>query len=275
MTTKIKSRLAVCSWSLQPKSPEVLIDNLVEIGIFRVQLALDPLRDSPHIWDKTSYLFVDAGIEIVSGMFGTIGEDYTTLDTIKKTGGVVPDQHWDENWANIKKDADIAEKLGLKIVTFHVGFLPTEEKDPNFKKLINRIIQIADYFSNKNIELGFETGQETADTLFWFLEKLDQPSIGVNFDPANMILYAKGDPIGALKTLAPFIKHCHIKDATLTKVPGTWGKEVPVGIGEVNWSEFFTTLEKIGYEGECCIEREAGDNRIEDIRNAREYIFQL
>lgn len=275
MTQQIESRLAVCSWSLQTETPEALIANLREIGLSRVQLALDPLRDNPDAWEKTPELFAAAGIEIVSGMFGTIGEDYTTLETIKDTGGVLPDQHWDANWEGIQKIADIVEGLGLNLVTFHAGFLPHEESNPGFTKLMGRIEQIAGLFSAKGIDLGFETGQETADTLKLFLEKLNRPSVGVNFDPANMILYAKGDPIDALNTLAPFLKQCHIKDATLTKEPGTWGEEVTVGTGEVDWTAFLATLDNLGFNGDCCIEREAGEQRIADIRTAKEFVTQL
>lgn len=275
MTNNIETRLAVCSWSLQPETPEALIAQLREIGLSRVQLALDPLRDNPDIWNKTPELFAAAGIEIVSGMFGTIGEDYTTLETIKETGGVLPDQHWESNWEGIQKISEIANELNLKLVTFHAGFLPHEESDPNFTKLMNRIELIAELFSDKNIDLGFETGQETADTLKIFLEKLNKPSVGVNFDPANMILYAKGDPIKALNTLSPFLKQCHIKDATTTKEPSTWGEEVVVGTGEVDWSAFFTALKTLGFDGDCCIEREAGDQRIIDIRSASEFVGKL
>ena len=275
MTNNIEARLAVCSWSLQPETPEALIAQLREIGLSRVQLALDPLRDSPEIWDKTPELFAAAGIEIASGMFGTIGEDYSTLETIKETGGVLPDKHWESNWAGINKIAEIANELNLKLVTFHAGFLPHEELDPNFKKLMSRIEQIAELFSEKNIDLGFETGQETADTLKLFLEKLNRPSVGVNFDPANMILYSKGDPIEALNTLSPFLKQCHIKDATTTKEPGTWGEEVIVGTGEVDWPAFFTSLQELGFEGDCCIEREAGDQRIIDIKTASEFVSKI
>lgn len=275
MAHDIESRLAVCSWSLQPETPEALVAHLREIGIPRVQLALDPLRENPDVWGKTAVLLDAEGIEIVSGMFGTIGEDYSSLDAIRESGGVVPDEHWDANWANIQAVASIAAGLGLKTVTFHAGFLPHEESDPGFAKLLDRITQIADVFDASGIELGFETGQETADTLRLFLEKLDRPSVGVNFDPANMLLYDKGDPIDALETLAPFLKQCHIKDATQTKEAGTWGEEVTVGTGEVDWPAFFATLAKLGYEGDCCIEREAGEQRVADIKTAREFVTQL
>jgi hypothetical protein len=49
-TVPFRDRLAVCSWSLQPNTPEELIAKLKEIGLPRIQLALDPLREKPQVW---------------------------------------------------------------------------------------------------------------------------------------------------------------------------------------------------------------------------------
>jgi L-ribulose-5-phosphate 3-epimerase len=269
------SRLAVCSWSLRPTDPQNLIQQLQSIGINRLQIALDPLREQPAVWGALPELCAKHGITFVSGMLATVGEDYSTLESIKRTGGVVPDATWDENWRHIQSAAVIAKKLGLKLVTLHAGFLPHEPSDPTFKKLLQRITQIADLFAASGIELGFETGQETAETLRAFLQQLDKPNVGVNFDPANMILYDKGDPIAALRTLGPWLKQCHIKDATKTKIPGTWGEEVAVGAGQVDWRAFFKTVEELNFHGDFAIEREAGEQRATDIRTARDYIGKL
>jgi L-ribulose-5-phosphate 3-epimerase len=269
------SNLAVCSWSLRPTSPENLIEQLRQIGINRLQIALDPLRENPAVWSKLPELCAKNGITFVSGMVATVGEDYSTLESIKRTGGVVPDATWDENWRNLQSAAGIAKKLGLKLVTFHAGFLPHDASEPAFKKLFQRITQIGDLFAAAGIDLGFETGQETAETLKSFLQKVNMPSVGVNFDPANMLLYDQGDPIAALRVLGPWLKQCHIKDAIRTKTPGTWGAEVTVGTGEVDWPAFFQTLAELGYNGNFAIEREAGEQRIADIRAARDYLAEL
>jgi L-ribulose-5-phosphate 3-epimerase len=271
----LPKRLAVCSWSLQPQSAEQLVDRLETIGLRRVQLALDPLHLEPAAWRATADLFSARKIEIVSGMFGTIGEDYTTLETIKRTGGLVPDEHWEQNWRNIQTVATLAQEFHLNLVTFHSGFLPHEESDPNFQKLKDRVARVADLFATHRIDLGFETGQETAETLATFLTKLNRPNVGVNFDPANMILYDKGDPIEALRVLGPWLKQCHIKDATRTTQPGTWGAEVPAGTGDVNWPAFFATLKELSYTGNLCIEREAGTQRVADIITARQMVEKL
>ena len=267
--------MAVCSWSLQPETPEALLEHLRTIGISKVQIALDPIRENPAVWGKYGKLCSQTGVSQVSGMMVTAGEDYSTMEAIKETGGVVPDATWPENLANFKENIVVAKDLGLKLITFHAGFLPHETSDPAFAKLMDRIRQIGELFGENGIDLGFETGQETADTLKDFLDQLALPNVGVNFDPANMILYDKGDPIDALKVLAPYLKQCHIKDATRTTEPGQWGEEVQSGTGQVDWKDFFVTLDKLGYEGTFAIEREAGEQRVEDIMAAKNYVSAL
>lgn len=265
----LTARLAVCSWSLQPTSPQDLIAKLQATGVRRVQLALDPLREAPAVWGAAAELFQQSGIAIVSGMFGCVGEDYSTLDTIRLTGGIAPDATWEQNRQHIHATLALAQQLGLKLVTFHAGFLPHDQRDPNFAKLNERLGEVAEIFGAHSIALALETGQETAAELRAFLSKLNRPNLGVNFDPANMLLYDKGNPIDALSTLGPWIRQVHIKDARRTKVAGTWGEEVVAGTGEVDWRAFFQTLQQVGFKGDLCIEREAGDQRVADIRAAR------
>jgi sugar phosphate isomerase/epimerase len=272
---KFSNQLAVCSWSLQPETPDILLDKIAEIGIPRVQINLDPIRENPAVWGSFADKARARGVTLVSGMFGTVGEDYTTMETIRRTGGVVPDATWEQNWKNIQETAQIAKDMGLKLVTFHAGFLPHEETDPAYQKLLGRITKIADHFAGLGLDLGFETGQEEAGALKIFLEQLGRKNVGVNFDPANMILYDKGNPIEALRTLAPFLKQCHIKDATKTLTPGEWGAEVPSGTGQVDWKAFLATLKELNFKGWCCIEREAGTQRVEDIKFARQTIDSI
>jgi L-ribulose-5-phosphate 3-epimerase len=262
-------RLAVCSWSLQPVDPEDLVAKLLPCGIRRVQLALDPLRESPRVWRRTESLFRQNNITIVSGMFGCVGEDYATPESIRRTGGIAPDATWEQNRKNIKDTVGLAARLGLKLVTFHAGFLPHYESDPNYAKMLHRLAEVAGMFAVADIALSLETGQETAPALAALLQKLRCSNLGANFDPANMILYNQGDPVEALRVLAPWIRQVHIKDATRPKAAGTWGEEVAVGAGEVDWRAFFAMLQQLNFEGNFVIEREAGARRIPDIISAR------
>lgn len=264
----MSKKIGCCSWSLQCASPAELATRIKEVGVDSVQLALRPLREGAWDVGETVAALGEAGIVIQSGMMETLGEDYSTLERIKETGGVRPDAHWEQNLAITRADAALAERLGISLVTLHAGFLPHDAGDPERGVLIGRLREVHDAFAEHGVRVGFETGQESAETLIGVLEELDRPELGVNFDPANMILYAMGDPVDALDRLSDWIKQIHIKDATGTKTPGEWGAEVPVGEGEVDWPGFFAVVDRKALDVDLMIEREAGDDRVGDMKKA-------
>jgi len=204
---------------------------------------------------------------ITAAMIDFPQEDYSTLELIKVTGGIVPDKYWENNRKRVFDAIDITAEFGVKYLSLHFGFLDLTDPDCA-RKLTDRAKILVDKAARKNIQLLMETGQETAAELRQFLEELNHPALGVNFDPANMILYDKGSPIEAVQTLAPWIKHVHIKDALRTQTPGTWGLEVPWGKGQVDSTEFLKALNHINFAGALAIEREAGEDRFADIKTA-------
>ena len=142
--------------------------------------------------------------------------------------------------------------------------------------MVKRIAEIAGALGDMGVMLGFETGQEPAAELLQFLNDVTRKNVFVNFDPANMILYGAGDPIEAVKTLGRHIGHVHCKDATLSKAPGTvWGEEVPFGTGQVNVEDFARALGQIDYTGPLVIEREAGEQRMADVKTGIETIQRV
>lgn len=268
-------RLGVCSWSCRARGPEELAAALRTVGVDAVQLHLDPLRTGAWSEEGTLRALAKAGVEIRSGMMGMEGEDYTTLETIRVTGGVRPSGTWMANLAAARGNAALARRLGLGLVTFHAGFLPHEQRDPERGVLLARLGELADVFADQGVRVGFETGQESAETLWGVLEALARPTVGVNFDPANMILYGMGDPVEALARLAPRVLQVHVKDALAPKTRGTWGEEVAVGTGQVDWREFFRVLRQAAPRVDCMIEREAGETRVTDMAAARTLVERL
>ena len=268
----INPRIGVCSWSLRPARPPELVSALRRVGIRSVQLALGPVILEPAVWGAAIGELRREGIEIVSGMMAMSGEDYSSLESIARTAGVRLDDTWPANRAHAEAVASLAADEGLDLVTFHGGFIPEDRADPERAKLLERLRTVADIFASHQLRLGFETGQETAQTLVEALDDLDRPNIGVNFDPANMILYGKGDPIEALRLLGPHVVQVHVKDAVPTTTPGTWGTEVPVGDGAVDWQAFFEVALTIDPPVNFIIEREAGADPSTDIPKARDLI---
>ncbi len=96
----------------------------------------------------------------------------------------------------------------------------------------------------------------------------------MNFDPANMLLYDKDDPLKVLDLLAPDIRSVHVKDANRPTVKGSWGEEVPLGLGQTNTKAFVKGLQRIGYTGPLCIEREVGnqEDRFRDIEHGVRFL---
>jgi len=271
----MSARLGVCSWSLCPKGSRELAESVQACGLRWVQLALAPLRSGDWSLDKTARALANSGIGIASGMIAMRGEDYTSLETIRETGGVRPDEHWDENARAAVDSAKLAAELNIKLVSFHAGFLPHNGQELVRRLMVERVRTIADAFGAHDIRVALETGQEDAETLLRVLQEIDRPNVGVNFDPANMLLYGMGDPHEALEQLAPHVMQVHVKDATPSDDPEEWGTEVPVGKGAVDWKRFFEVLnDKVG-PVDRMIEREAGEERVADVLRAAKLVERL
>ncbi len=256
----------MCSWSLRPEHPEHLLDLLAPIGITRVQLALVPCVTATA-WRDAVGMLRSRGLTIASGMLATVGEDYTTLDSIAHTGGVRPDATWPATRTLAAEVAALAGRASIGLVTFHAGFIPHEAGHER-SMMMTRLRAVADLFHNAGVAVAFETGQESAATLADALREIDHPAVGVNLDPANMILYGMGDPVAAVATLGPWIRQVHIKDALPASRVGAWGQEVQVGTGAVEWPAFIGALRDLGRPLDLVIEREAGAARAGDVRLA-------
>ncbi len=265
-------RVGVCSWSLQPESPADLARLVTSCGVRSVQLALDPMLSGAWRVDETQDVLARAGIEVLSAMVQTAGEDYTSLESIQETGGLRPDAHWDANYEMAQRAVELCGKLGCDLVTFHAGFMPHDRNHLDYSKLLDRVARFVEVFVDAGISVALETGQESAETLNEFLRQINSNRLGVNFDPANMILYGMGDPVAELKSLHSHVMQIHLKDSKPSDVPGLWGQEVPVGEGAVDWGAFFAVVSEHGIRANVMIEREAGDSRVEDIRAGLRYL---
>ena len=269
--------LGVCSWSLQVKSIRELKGFLDNLGINVVQIACgDPHHAS---WDEGEGMpaaALESGIVMTGSMLGFPGEDYTTPQTIKETGGFGNPALRAERIERLKWAIHRTMALGLSDLSLHAGFLPAPEEHVR-SAILEALAEAGRLAAARGITLAFETGQETADLLRVTLDELSLPNLKVNFDPANMLLYDMGDPIRAVEILGPDIRSVHLKDARRPTNPGQWGQEVPLGEGEVNIREFVNALKKNGYTGPLIIEREVGDQagRLRDVAHGLAYLREI
>jgi sugar phosphate isomerase/epimerase len=266
--------IGVCSWSLQVTGIPELKRLLDRLGVDVVQIACgDPHHAAWQEGDRLPEAARAAGFRMTGAMLGFPGEDYTTPQTIQRTGGFGNPATRAQRLERFQWALERTRALGLSDLMLHAGFLP-EPGDPDRKPFLDTLARVSELARGRGVTVAFETGQETADLLRRTLDELKSPNLKVNFDPANMILYDKGDPIRAVEVLGPDIRSVHVKDGIRTTTPGTWGQEVPLGQGQVNIRQFVKTLRKVGYRGPLCIEREVGDQeqRVADIAHGIRYL---
>jgi sugar phosphate isomerase/epimerase len=199
----------------------------------------------------------DLGIVITVVFAGFEGESYADIPTVQRTVGLMPRETRAARARELKEISDFARLLEVDAVGVHLGFVPHDKSDADYRELLQITRDICDHCKRSGQALHLETGQEPVDVLIAFLDDVERDNIYVNFDPANMILYGAGEPIPAIEALGSRIHSVHCKDATWSDKPGeTWGAEVPLGEGDVDFELFLTTLKKIGYQGPLTIERE-------------------
>jgi L-ribulose-5-phosphate 3-epimerase len=178
---------------------------------------------------------------------------------------------------------DLAVDLGTAVVTTHVGVIPADKADAAYGVLLAACRDIAEYARGRGITLAIETGPEKAATLKAFIDDVDSPGLGVNLDPANLVMVVGDDPVAAVGLLGKLIVHTHDKDGRQVAPcdphqiyhggvpPEKWSQyftELPLGQGDVKWDAYLAALEQVGYTGYLTIEREVGDDPVADIAAA-------
>ena len=172
-------------------------------------------------------------------MFGAVGEDYSTLDSIRQTGGIVPDETWPQTFDNFRRMAPMASKAGLDHITFHAGFLPHDPTDPSYATLAGRLEKVADLFADQRPDVLSRNRPGGRGVAPWIPGDAQSSERRCQFRSGQPDPVRQGRSDCRSDDAAAARASCHIKDATRTKTPGTWGEEVVVGTGEVDWPAFF------------------------------------
>lgn len=255
-------------------------DVIKELGLPTIQLhAPHASKRDQATAEKLKQQLDEMNVRCTAVFGGFDGESYADIPTVVKTIGLVPAETRASRLAEMREIADFAKWLGCDAVALHLGFIPHDASDPQFTEIVSVTGELCDHCASNGQYLHLETGQETAEGLLAFIAAVGRDNLKINFDPANMILYGTGEPIEALKQLAPHVRSVHCKDGTWSDKPGeTWGCEVPLGQGDVNMRLYLETLHQIGYTGPLTIEREIPEDPVrqkEEIGGAIELLSQL
>ncbi len=216
------------------------------------------------------------GMSVVTVIMCFSGEDYASIPICAETVGYVPHSTRLERELRTYAVSDFARVLGVPGLAAHIGFVPSDPGDPEYAAMVVLMRRICDHCRQNGQTFAMETGQESAREMLDFIDAVDRPNLRVNFDPANMILYGSGAPLEALEALRDYVLTVHCKDGARPEVPGEWGRETPLGEGDVGMDRFVAKLRDIGYTGPLTIEREiVGEEQRADIRRAIELLNAL
>jgi len=202
-----------------------------------------------------------------------------------------------ENEEKISKSCaivDLANTCNAPVVTTHIGVIPEDPNCETYQVMYDACSRLADYAEKRGVTFAIETGPETPERLKDFLDKISSSGLGVNYDPANLVMILNEDPVKGVYTLADYIVHTHakdgihIKDCDPVKVYdafakggiagfdfGTYFNETPIGEGSVDWRQYLSALQAIGFDGFLTIEREVGDAPEKDIAQAVSFLREL
>ncbi len=192
------------------------------------------------------------------------------------TLGLLPEAYRAQRVEDLKRGSDFAEKIGTDKVITHVGFIPENLNDPQYRPMVVALREVAKYMEAKGQKFLFETGQETPITMLRCFEDIGTSNLGVNLDPANLILYGKANPVDALKILGKYVMDLHGKDGMYPTNGRELGNETALGKGHVDYPGLISGLKELGYDGPITIEREiSGEEQIADIKMAKEMLEKL
>lgn len=205
-------------------------------------------------------------------------------------GGFTDTKKNKERISKSKEILYLAKELGTDVVTTHIGVVPESPQHERYKVMQDACHELAEYADSIDAHFAIETGPETSMVLKDFLDTMHSKGVGVNLDPANLVMVTGDDPVQAVYNLKDYIVHTHAKDGKqlfykdpeivygMVKsviVTGNSFEEVPLGEGQVAWPEYLAALEDIGFKGFLTIEREVGENPEKDIRNAVVFLEKL
>jgi sugar phosphate isomerase/epimerase len=266
-------------WAPPHGDPLEAIREAKSLGVRCGQLAIPgdlPLDNAAEPWKRA----MDAeDFTIVTVFCAYAGEDYADGPTVQRTVGFVPPSTRAEREQRTKDVSDFAARIGVNSIACHIGFVPENRQAPAYEDVMHVVRRVCDHAGRHGQNFALETGQEPADVLLTFVRDVDRKNIGINFDPANMIMYGTGDPIQAVGVLAPYIVSVHCKDGVWPEkdVPGALGSERPLGEGAVGMEQFIQKLKQIGYTGTLNVEHEIEDQdlRKRNMRAAVELLEKL
>jgi sugar phosphate isomerase/epimerase len=149
----------------------------------------------------------------------------------------------------------LAYDLGPGKAVVQAGRVPEKEDNPRAPLLREALAELGRHGDRVGGQLLLETGAEPGEILAAYLARFDTGSLGACFNPGSLLQNGH-DPIAAARALHRFVGHAHATDARQVNPSRT--QAVPLGHGDIDWTQLLGVLEEIGYHGWLSISEAQG-----------------
>ncbi len=248
-----------------------------EMGLDCCQITVwDPKLYTDENAKKINDAAAETGFEVTCLWTGYTGPCEWNFTAGPDTIGLVPRAYRAHRLKELIEGSLFAEKIGVKDIATHVGFIPENPSDTNYNELVASIRWLCNDLKKRGQNFLFETGQETPVTMLRTIEDLGVDNAFINFDTANIMLYGKGNPTDSVRIFGKYVRNTHIKDGFYPTDGKELGAQVRIGEGMVDFGSVCRVLEDCNYPGPYIIEREiSGPQQKTDILDAVAYIRKV
>ena len=105
------------------------------------------------------------------------------------------------------------------------------------------------------LELHWGTVMSSFSSAYALIQDVDPESIGITFDPANMMVEGKEDWEFGINLIRPYLANVHVKNMRWKQTKEDWAWEwTGLTQGMVDWWELVSLLQGIGYGGDYAME---------------------
>lgn len=252
-------------------------NELKELGMNSCQLVCwDRELLTKEMADQVNAAVKECQVEISAFWCGWEGPRYWNFYEGQLTLGLIPTAYRFRRMEMLMEGSDFASWIGVQDLVTHVGFIPENPYDVQYAEVIACLKKIVQKCESNGQYFLFETGQETPITLLRAIQDIGSEHLGINLDPANLIMYGKANPVDALDVFGKYVRGVHGKDGLYPTDGRELGPEVALGEGRVDYPRFVTKLKEVGYDGDITIEREiSGPEQIADIISAKAILDKL
>jgi sugar phosphate isomerase/epimerase len=206
---------------------------------------------------------------------------------------------------HLRKVIAAAALLGVRQMNTFIGRDPGKSVDENWGRFKEVWKPLVKYAEEQNVRIGIENcpmyfskdewpaGKNLAvSPAIWrrMFQEIPSENFGLNYDPSHLV-WQQMDYVAPLREFRSRIFHVHAKDVRVDRerlnevgilaTPLEYHLPKLPGLGEINWSRFFSVLSDTGYAGAVCIEVEdrAYEKTLESrklaLRQSKQYLRQF